>query len=228
MSIAIHEEFYTFQGEGDHMGLPCYFIRTMGCPLKCSFCDSAGTWHNDYKPKESNKRTFHDLITSVQVNKATRIVLTGGEPALHDWEPFSRLARERIPRVHIAMETSGAFPISSGINWITLSPKVVRAPLEANLHRAHEFKLIITAPGDIEFWLDILQKTQCGNRSIWLHPEWSQRNNPMILEAISQAVMTSRFRLRAGYQIHKLYHVDQMSGQARSAVPLGGNPNNGY
>src|SRR5690606_10755697 len=46
----VHEQFHTWQGEGVHMGRSAYFIRTFGCPVKCPWCDSAGTWHPDHIP----------------------------------------------------------------------------------------------------------------------------------------------------------------------------------
>ena len=53
--IPIHEVFYAFQGEGVHMGKSAFFIRTFGCPLHCPWCDSAGTWHKDFIPKQIDK-----------------------------------------------------------------------------------------------------------------------------------------------------------------------------
>ena len=52
MKYPIYEHFYSFQGEGNYSGKAAYFIRFYGCPLKCKWCDSAGTWHSNYIPKE--------------------------------------------------------------------------------------------------------------------------------------------------------------------------------
>jgi 6-pyruvoyltetrahydropterin/6-carboxytetrahydropterin synthase len=97
--LPIHEQFYTFQGEGAHSGRAAYFIRTFGCPVHCPWCDSAGTWHPDYIPKHIARLEPATLAAEVALTQAEFTVITGGEPAIHDlsctrWakRPTSKLA----------------------------------------------------------------------------------------------------------------------------------------
>ncbi len=56
---------------------------------------------------------------------------------------------------------------------------------------------------------------------VWLHPEWSQRENPELLRAIVETVKTTP-NTRAGYQLHKMFGADFQDKGTRPNVPLGG------
>ena len=119
--IPIHETFYSWQGEGVHFGRPAYFIRTFGCPVKCTWCDSAGTWHPDYAPENIEKIPEKDLVQAAKSTKCDFVVITGGEPTIFDLnELTSQLEKENISR---HLETSGGFEIKGDFQWITVSPK---------------------------------------------------------------------------------------------------------
>ena len=107
--LPIHEQFYTFQGEGAHAGRAAYFIRTFGCPVHCPWCDSAGTWHTDYIPDKVERFAVDTLVAEVVKTKAEFVVVTGGEPAIHDLAPLVDALHKIGRAVHL--ETSGAFKI---------------------------------------------------------------------------------------------------------------------
>lgn len=230
----VTERFNTFQGEGVHMGRSAFFIRTYGCPVKCPWCDSAGTWHPQYVPDHITKLNVDELVAEVKEAQPLIVVVTGGEPAAHDLDPLVRGLHE----YPIHLETSGALPIRGNFSWITLSPKKWRMPLAENVLAASEFKLIIETPEDIRFYTDFIVDIEMSNRRIdegrpmspiWLHPEWSQRDNKEVLAAISNAVKQDKtYRFRAGWQLHKLYRVDALDPRSAPLVPLGGNPEKGF
>lgn len=223
-TLPIYETFYSWQGEGLYMGQAAYFIRTFGCPVQCPWCDSAGTWHPDFKPKKINRVSCQDLAQLAKNTLCNFAVITGGEPAIHDLNALTKALHAYSISVHL--ETSGAFPIKGAIDWITLSPKTYKLPLEENLQKAHEFKLIIDTPSAIDYWLNIVMDYP---KPTWLHPEWSQRNNPEVLNAITTAVKKYGKTLRVGYQLHKLFHADLLDPLANTEkIPLGGNPQLGY
>jgi len=159
------------------------------------------------------------------------VVITGGEPTVHDLTELTHELRTSFMQVHL--ETSGSFPMKGHFDFITLSPKKWKMPLVENIQQADEFKLIIETPADIDFYLKALEEafgTDPIPNSVWLHPEWSQRKNPAVLNAISEAVVQC-YRgqpLRAGWQLHKLYAVDLADSRSRTPVPLGGDPAKGY
>jgi organic radical activating enzyme len=222
MQYSINEHFYSFQGEGVHAGRAAYFLRLMGCDQHCHFCDSAGTWHKDWQPPHVLKLDAIQTAALVDAPKGAFVVLTGGEPMLYNLEPLLDLLHARGFKVHL--ETAGHRFIRGAFDWITLSPKLFAAPpLFHSWQQADEIKLICESPEQIARDLEtVLAAPLKYGAPVWLHPEWSQRTNPQVLEAIVEAVKANP-RLRAGYQLHKLFHADLCDDNAsKQIIPLGG------
>jgi organic radical activating enzyme len=231
MQLPVHEQFYTFQGEGVHMGKAAYFIRLFGCPVHCPWCDSAGTWHPDYIPKKIARFSPKALVDSARATKAECVIITGGEPAIHDLSALTRQLNEANLPVHL--ETSGAFPIRGQFDWITLSPKRWKLPLAENVRIAHEFKLIIDTEDAISEYTEYLLKLDPNAlnttlRPVWLHPEWSQHSDSQRLDQITEWIKTHGAPYRAGWQIHKDYAADLKDPRSAAPAPLGGKPDLGY
>lgn len=227
--LPIHEQFYTFQGEGAHAGRAAYFIRTFGCPVHCPWCDSAGTWHPDYIPKHINRLLPEALAAEVAQTQAEFTVITGGEPAIHDLTALTDALHTVGQKTHL--ETSGAFPIHGNFDWITLSPKRWKLPLPENVATANEFKLIIDRADAIDEYVTALTERGAAlstDSIVWLHPEWSQHDNPNVLNAITEWIKAHGAPYRAGWQLHKNYAADLMDQRSAPSVPLGGNPKQGY
>lgn len=217
------------------MGCSAYFIRTFGCPVHCPWCDSAGTWHKDYVPESIDRIPVSQLTNEAIECNPSFVVLTGGEPTVQPNLPH--LARSIAERGKLAVhiETCGGFDFDqTHIDWMTLSPKREKLPLKSNLALASEFKIIVDHPQAVNEWISTLTNIYGSThwsrgRSIWLHPEWSKREDPDILDAISEAVKSlTEYNVRAGYQLHKLYRVDSLDKRSKPTVPLGGNPELGY
>ena len=225
MSLPIHEIFKSWQGEGRFAGQSAFFIRTYGCPVQCPWCDSAGTWHKDYRPSKVNKMQVEELVLAAKNSDTHFTVVTGGEPCIHNLIPLTELMRGYGIDVHL--ETSGAFPIRGEFEWVTVSPKIAKLPLASSLNRANEIKLIIDSPDALEEWENrlngIFPNWNSEVRLIYLHPEWSQRENPAILNAITRAISRNKQYI-AGWQLHKLYGSDALDPRSAPLVPLGGNP----
>jgi 7-carboxy-7-deazaguanine synthase len=223
--LPIHECFYTWQGEGVHMGRAAYFIRTFGCPVKCPWCDSAGTWHPDFIPEKVEKVDPQTLADQAKASGCEIVVITGGEPAIHDLTELTTALKERGLPAHL--ETSGGFPLKGDFAWITVSPKWWKMPLKECLDAANELKIIVEDATTITRWMEALGP-DLKTPHIWLHPEWSQHESPEVLQSISEWVKQHGGPFRAGWQLHKCYNVDALDPGSRPLVPLGGNPNLGY
>jgi len=225
-TLPIHEYFHSWQGEGVHTGRSACFIRTFGCPVHCPWCDSAGTWHPDYVPDKVARIEPRALVDWVHKCAPEFVVITGGEPAIHDLSELTGLLRARHVPVHI--ETSGGFALRGHFDWVTVSPKRWKAPLPELLARADELKLIIEAPQDIDYWLEQIDGRADACRHVWLHPEWSHHKDRLVLDAISATVRRSGGRLRAGWQLHKLYNADALDPKSAKPAPLGGDLARGF
>jgi organic radical activating enzyme len=220
----VNETFLSWQGEGVHLGRKAFFIRLQGCPVKCAWCDSASTWHPQYVPKQVRKATAADLADEAKASEPQFVVITGGEPCVHDLGPLVAALKSVGLTAHL--ETCGAYPIAPGIAWVTVSPKWAKLPLAESLQRADEVKIIVEAPDSIARWTEAVGG-QWVAPSVWLHPEWSQRANPTVLKAITDHIKVVGGAFRAGWQVHKPYSADALDARARPPVPLGGDPAKG-
>lgn len=131
----VNEIFYSLQGEGFWTGTPMVFVRLSGCNLRCPFCD---TRHED-----GVLMTAEAIVDETRKVGGTcrKICLTGGEPLLQADEWLLDTFHEAGYSVHV--ETNGTFEAPTGIDWITLSPKVDFDPRgEIRLQKANEVKLV--------------------------------------------------------------------------------------
>ncbi|MCL4163753.1 UNVERIFIED_CONTAM: hypothetical protein GTU68_036863 [Idotea baltica] len=207
------------------MGRSAFFIRLFGCPVHCPWCDSAGTWHKDYTPKRVDRIGADILAERAKASGAEFVVITGGEPTVHD---LSDLTRElRVRKISIHLETCGAFPIRGHIDWMTLSPKWQAVPLKENLKAASELKIIVEIESSIKDWIREIGSID-RTIPVWLHPEWSKRSNEEVLSSITEWVKVNGAPFRAGIQAHKFFKADLLDPDSRKATPLGGDLELGY
>lgn len=118
--MLISEIFYSLQGEGRLAGVPSTFIRTAGCNLRCSWCD---TPYASWKP-EGSEMTVGKIVEAALARPGRHCVLTGGEPmAARDIRGLA--AALKASGFHITIETAGTLP-PDGIacDLASISPKL--------------------------------------------------------------------------------------------------------
>lgn len=161
----IMEHFYTIQGEGVHTGKSAYFIRTGGCDVKCWWCDVKDSWDESIHPR----LTVSELVSAVNKAKPAFVVITGGEPLLHDLSALTHALHENGHKVHI--ETSGSSPFSGELDWVTLSPKRFKPPVDAIYPHVNELKVVVLTKKDLKWAEDHAAKCNPGT-VLLLQPEW--------------------------------------------------------
>ncbi|MGN6647397.1 MAG: 7-carboxy-7-deazaguanine synthase QueE, partial [Cytophaga sp.] len=119
------ESFYTIQGEGHYQGRAAYFIRLAGCDVGCHWCDVKESWDAAQHPMQ----TVEHMVAEAAAFTGRIAVITGGEPLMHDLTNLTAQLKKEGFRNHI--ETSGAHPLSGQWDWICLSPKKFKAPLDS-------------------------------------------------------------------------------------------------
>jgi 7-carboxy-7-deazaguanine synthase len=196
-SLPVMEDFYTLQGEGFHQGKAAYFIRLGGCDVGCVWCDVKDSWDAGRHPL----RRIDDLVATVKKNKGKIVVITGGEPLMHDLTALTEKLHEAGLRTH--METSGSSPLSGEWDWITLSPKKFKEPLPEILPHANELKIVVFNKSDFD-WAEKWAQRVSPGCLLYLQPEWSKANvvTPLIIDYIK---MNPRWQL--SMQIHKYINV---------------------
>jgi 7-carboxy-7-deazaguanine synthase len=176
--LPLMEEFYTIQGEGFHTGKAAYFIRIGGCDVGCHWCDVKESWNAKLHPP-----TLADTIVNNVKNNANTVVVTGGEPLMWQLDYLTESLQTNNIKTHI--ETSGAYPLSGKWDWICLSPKKTKLPLQEIYTKAHELKVIVYNKNDFKFAEEQASKVS-ENCELYLQPEWSKRESitPLIVEFV--------------------------------------------
>lgn len=72
--MKIYSIFKSLQGEGLTIGAPTTFIRTSGCPLRCTYCDTPQAFD------KGEQMSLDDIMKKVKQMKCSHVCLTGGEP----------------------------------------------------------------------------------------------------------------------------------------------------
>lgn len=191
------EHFYTLQGEGAYAGHAAYFIRLGGCDVGCVWCDVKESWNADAHPK----MTLAEIVAVAEKYPGRIAVITGGEPSMHELQALTDALHEAGFRTHI--ETSASSPLTGDWDWVTLSPKKFKAPLEENLHLAHELKIIVFNKSDFK-WAEEYAAKVPADCKLYLQTEWDKRDEmtPLIIEFIQQ---NPRWQL--SMQTHKYLNI---------------------
>ena len=135
--MKINELFTSIQGEGVNCGIQTTFIRAQGCPVGCPWCDSGPNYHPDdavaHVPSAGNtwgvggiEMTVLDIIHQIPI-RIPMIVLTGGEPALQNWDELMYTWEAIVGHAGTvwAIETSGQYKWlgTHPPTHVTISPK---------------------------------------------------------------------------------------------------------
>jgi organic radical activating enzyme len=197
VSLPVMEHFYTIQGEGFHQGRAAYFIRLGGCDVGCVWCDVKDSWEADRHPKQ----TIEQLRDQVLQTPAEMVVITGGEPLLHQLDELTAILQQAGLETNI--ETSGSSPLSGNWDWICLSPKKFKAPLPEVMPHANELKVIIYNKTDFAWGEKYAAQVSPGCK-LYLQPEWSKANEmtPLIVEYIK-----ANPKWELSLQLHKYINV---------------------
>ncbi len=177
----IVESFYSIQGEGFHSGKAAYFIRLAGCNVGCNWCDAKESWSE----KTHQLIAVAELVKMVENSGAKYVVITGGEPLMHDLQYLCDALREIV--VDIFIETSGTEEFSGSFDWICLSPKERKKPLLEMFKKANELKVVIQRKEDIK-WAEDCAQNVGKDCLLYLQPEWSSREQtmPIIVDYVKE------------------------------------------
>ncbi len=195
--LPVMEHFYTLQGEGFHQGRAAYFIRLGGCDVGCVWCDVKDSWDAKKHPKYE----VGNMKSEVEKTPARVVVITGGEPLMHNLDELTNELQSAGLKTHI--ETSGAHPLSGSWDWICLSPKKFKAPLPEILPKANELKIVVFNKSDFD-WAEKYAARVSADCKLFLQPEWDKATEvtPMIIEYIK-----ANPKWELSLQIHKYINV---------------------
>ena len=144
--LRITEIFASLQGESTRVGLPTVFVRLTGCPLRCSWCDTA------YAFSGGETRTLDDLLAEVAGHGLRHVCVTGGEP-LAQKGCLALLAALCDAGHDVSLETSGALDIA-GVDPRVSRIMDLKAPGSGELARNRlENLALLNARDELKFVL---------------------------------------------------------------------------
>ena len=195
--LPVMEAFYTIQGEGFHQGRAAYFIRLGGCNVGCFWCDVKESWDADKHPKVA----VNNIVQQAASLPGRLAVITGGEPLMHNLNALT--AELHAEGFETNIETSGSYPLSGKWDWICVSPKKFREPLQEVLNQAHEIKVIIYNKNDFA-WAEKHAAMVSSNCKLYLQPEWDRS---AILTTLIIDYIKEHPQWELSLQIHKYINV---------------------
>lgn len=192
--MKIAEIFYSLQGEGILLGTPSVFVRTSGCNLRCTWCD---TPYTSWQP-EGEDFSIDEIADKIALFAASHVVLTGGEPMIAA-EIVELTRRLRDARLHITVETAGTMYASVVCDLMSISPKLSNStPQEREGGRwaaqhdrlryqpqvlkrlienyPYQLKFVVSSKQDLEEIAAIRQDLDAPAATVVLMPEGTDRN----------------------------------------------------
>src|SRR5580704_16711671 len=163
--MKISEIFYSIQGEGMLLGVPSVFVRTSGCNLRCTWCDTPYTSWNP----EGEDLAIDEIVARAKLYGAAHAVVTGGEPMIADGIVDLTQALD----MHVTVETAGTVYKPVKCDLMSISPKLASStPIDRDGGRwaaqhdrlryqpevlkrligefAYQLKFVVTAPADLQ------------------------------------------------------------------------------
>ena len=191
------EMFYSLQGEGFHQGRAAFFIRLAGCDVGCVWCDVKESWDASKHPTLS----IEEIVAAAKAHPGRLAIVTGGEPLLYHLDPLTTALKAAGFETNI--ETSGSSPMSGHWDWVCLSPKKFKAPLEENITLASELKVVVFNKHDFD-WAETYAKQVSSSCKLYLQPEWDKaaQITPLVIDYIKA---NPEWELSA--QLHKYIQV---------------------
>lgn len=202
--LRITEIFASLQGESSRVGLPTVFVRLTGCPLRCTWCDTA------YAFSGGNTRTLDDILAEVASHGLRHVCVTGGEP-LAQKGCLALLSALCEAGYEVSLETSGALDIAE-VDARVARIVDLKAPGSGELPRnryenipllrAHdELKIVLADAADYDWARQQIAEHRLAERcSVLLSPVAGALEPATLAEWILRDRLPVRFQL----QLHKI------------------------
>ena len=203
-ALRITEIFHSLQGESITVGLPTVFVRLTGCPLRCTYCDTA------YAFSGGTLLKMDDILKQIAAFDCTPVCVTGGEPLAQPG--CIDLLKRLCDAGHlVSLETSGARDIST-VDQRVMVVMDLKTPhsgeceknLLSNIHYlkpTDQIKFVLCNQEDYQ-WACTMMTDHCltERAQILFSPSWNQLNPTTLADWIIRDRLPVRFQL----QLHKI------------------------
>lgn len=201
--LKVTEIFLSLQGEADTAGFPTVFVRLTGCPLRCTYCDTAYAFHGGQWWEQAA------VLERVRELGARHVCVTGGEP-LAQRACLPLLAALCDAGHAVSLETSGAMPLA-GVDPRVVKVVDIKTPGSGEEHRNRYeeleglqstdlVKLVIGSRADYEWSCAKVRQLQLTGRcTVLFSPSYQELPARQLAEWILEDRLPVRFQI----QLHK-------------------------
>ncbi|MDO8958882.1 MAG: 7-carboxy-7-deazaguanine synthase QueE [Rhodocyclaceae bacterium] len=203
-TLRISEIFHSLQGESTRVGLPTVFVRLTGCPLRCTWCDTAHAFTG------GESLAIATILDRVAAFACPTVCVTGGEP-LAQGNCQLLLTALADAGFSVSLETSGALDIGA------VDPRVSRivdlkAPDSGEsarnrwenidlLRPIDEIKIVLASRSDYDWAVAACHQRRLFERcTVLFSPVW----NALPPAHLAEWVLKDRLPVRLQLQLHKV------------------------
>ena len=202
--LRLTEIFLSVQGESRSAGWPTVFVRLTGCPLRCTYCDTAyafqgGEWWD-----------IDAILEEVARHGVRHVCVTGGEPLA---QKRCTVLLEKLcdAGYAVSLETSGAIDISNAdirvsrvLDLKTPASGEMHRNLLSNLPRLtphDQVKFVICDRADYEWARAMLAEHALAERcEVLFSPSYGQQS----ARELAEWIIADRLPVRFQVQLHKI------------------------
>ena len=215
--MKIAEIYFSIQGEGSLIGVPSVFVRTSGCNLRCSWCD---TPYTSWQP-EGDELSLEEILEQVGAHPARHVVVTGGEPMIAP-DIVALTEQLRARSLHITIETAGTVFVPVACDLMSISHKLSNSTPEGRLALQHErlrfqpdilcrlmaaypyqLKFVVVDSKDLDEIEPMLKRIQADRSRVILMPEGVESE-----ELRERGIWLAEIAKSHGFRFSPRLHVD--------------------
>lgn len=202
-TLRINEIFYSIQGESSRIGRPTVFVRLTGCPMRCSYCDTAYAFH------AGQQQEIDEIIQEIKKFDSNYVTVTGGEP-LAQKNCIELMNQLCALGYQVSLETGGGLDIKDVNSQvkIILDVKTPKSnedknnfwPNLANIKTTDEIKFVIQDYDDFSWSIDIIKQYQLNQQQILFSPVYKV----LASEQLAEWILKHQLNVRLQLQLHKI------------------------
>jgi len=209
IKMQISEIYPALSGEGASTGVVCTIVRTVGCALRCKFCDSA------YAYEGGTTLPLKDVVAAVLKFGIKTVLFTGGEPLLDKNSAHAFLLAMVHHGIKVFIETNGSidilpFKILAGIVMDVKCPssgmsETLYTDNLKNIGPFDEVKFVVGDREDYEYAKGIVETYELikHTNNVFISPVWDD-NVIEFTKQLAQWLIEDRSLLRLMLQMHKV------------------------